>query len=64
MATNRIAKCNIRIKDLQGNELAYFENVEPKSTSSKYEVADGRYISVDTLEIECTAENLMVIPEE
>ena len=63
MAINRITKCNILVKDLEGNELAYFENVEPKSTSSRYEVADGKYIANDTLVIECVAENLMKIQE-
>ena len=60
---DRITKCNILIKDLAGNELAYFENVEPKETDTRYEVASGKYIAKDTLTIECTAENLMKIQE-
>ena len=56
-----IRKYNVNVNDPATGELIYrFENVNAVIARDELRVSDGKYVHDQTLELECTAENVKI----
>jgi len=50
-------KYNVNLRDINGNLLYTFENVEPQVTAGTVTISDGKFIKNDIITLNCVVDN-------